>query len=75
MDKLDSISIYNHNNEYIPLAEIDFFAPPIVPKEGIYGNNKEITDTAKDNTLLRLYIGGVGILGIMVLYKFYEKSL
>ena len=59
-------------NEYIPLANVSqFYGPDYGPRIGISSNTENIK--SKD-VLLQFYIGSIGILGIAVLYKFFEKS-
>jgi hypothetical protein len=72
MFEYNDIQIYHNktNNEYIPLAKLE------IPAQ--YGPNTPIINGTSSNIpkdyLLQFYIGSVGVLGILVLYKFFEKS-
>jgi hypothetical protein len=80
-EKLD-IYYDKTTNEYIPLAQIPkmwqakidipFYGPDNGPRLGIPQSKKE---SENDDILMKIYIGSLGILGILILYKFYEKSL
>lgn len=66
-DKKIDLYYDKYLNEYIPLANIHDYQESnnyFFPKEKII---------SKDY-LLQFYIGSIGLLGIIVLYKFYEKS-
>lgn len=71
-----NIQIYHNkkSNEYIPLANIsEYYGPDyrqLIDNSSIIQNN---IITSKDY-LLQFYIGTISFLGIIVLYKFFEKS-
>ena len=59
------------NDEYLPLADIgDMYGPDYNPRIGISPS----TNTVPKDYLLQIYIGSLGVLGMVVLYKFFEKS-
>lgn len=70
----DKLEIYHNtnNNEYIPLAKIpEFYGPDNGPRLGLPA--KTVVEPPKDY-LLQIYIGTIGLLGIVILYKYYERS-
>jgi hypothetical protein len=72
-DAIDMEIFYNKKGgEYIPLAKIpDQYGPDYRPRIGI---DMPPAIIAPKDSLLQFYIGTVGLLGIIVLYKFFEKS-
>ena len=78
----EKVNIYydDTTNEYIPLAQIPkmwrakidipFYGPDNGPRLG----ETTASPHEKDDYLMKIYIGSLGILGILILYNFYEKS-
>jgi hypothetical protein len=77
----NDVNVYHDTttDEYIPLAkipkmweakiDIPFYGPDIGPRLGM-----PMKEDTNDDYLMKIYIGSLGILGILILYKFYEKS-
>lgn len=71
---IDDMEIFHNKKggEYIPLAKIpEQYGPDYRPRIGVDMPPASIPPKDK---LLQFYIGSVGLLGIIVLYKFFEKS-
>ena len=80
-DHNEKVDIYYDSiaNQYIPLAQIPkmwqakidipFYGPDYGARLGENAN-----ELPRDDYLMKIYIGSLGLLGILILYKFYEKS-
>ena len=63
------IYLTQDKREYIPLAKLPYYGPPI----DLINNPQNITEPQKDH-LVQLYIATIGIVGIVILYHFFNKS-